>query len=128
MRRLLLTLTALVAVVLGVLLWPATTEGAVSVQVVRSAYAVNGVQPVAAVADRVAVVQVMAEDGNFALEGMPATRFQVRVLQVLKGELPRTAQVTQLGGPDEPHGALVMVADDTRLQPGNVALLATRGC
>ncbi|GAA1390012.1 hypothetical protein [Luteococcus peritonei] len=125
MRRLLAALLALVAcTVLAFALWRGPRQEPVTVEVVQSSYAISGTQQVAAVADRVAVVQVVEEQTGTTVQGLPATRFRVRTLDVMKGALPVDAVVTQLGGLDERRHKLVLVDGDTRLLPGKVALVA----
>ena len=125
MRRLLVCVLALLACAsLAIALWRGPHEEPVTVEVVNSSYALTGTQNVAAVADRVAVVQVVSELADLTMQGVPATTFQVRTLDTMKGTLADEFVVTQLGGHDEQRRKLVLVADDTRLQPGTVALLA----
>ena len=69
MRRLLVCVLALLAcAALAIALWRGPHEESVTVEVVNSSYALTGTQNVAAVADRVAVVQVVSELADLTMQ------------------------------------------------------------
>lgn len=57
---------------------------------------------------------------------IPTTQFSVRVDSVLKGRLSGEVVVSQVGGTDPDDGALLRVAGDEMLSPGEQYLLLTR--
>lgn len=57
--------------------------------------------------------------------GTPESQYQVSVLETLKGDLPKTVVVNQVGGVAE-NGDIVVVDDDTKLEAGKTYLLSAR--
>lgn len=57
--------------------------------------------------------------------GAPESQYRVSVLETLKGVLPKTLVVNQLGGVAE-NGDIVVVDDDTKLEAGKTYLLSAR--